>query len=45
MSIATTTDEWLKKTAAESVRQGENLRGAVRDLTLKALQGLSLIHI
>ena len=31
-------DEVLKKMAAESVKQGENLRVAVRDLTLKALQ-------
>jgi len=42
MGIAATTEEWLKTTAAESVRQGENLRGAVRDLTLKALQGREL---
>ena len=31
-------DEVLKKMAAESVKQGENLRATVRDLTLKALQ-------
>ena len=31
-------DEVLKKMAAESVKQGENLRVKVRDLTLKALQ-------
>jgi hypothetical protein len=31
-------DEVLKKMAAESVKQGENLRVTVRDLTLKALQ-------
>lgn len=30
-------DEVLKKMAAESVKQGENLRVTVRDLTLKAL--------
>src|SRR5579864_6954316 len=42
MDIATTTDEWLKKMAAESVRHRENLRSAVRDLTLKALQGREL---
>jgi hypothetical protein len=42
MSIAATTEEWLKKTAAESVRHSENLRGAVRDMTLKALEGREL---
>jgi len=42
MDIASTTDEWLKKTAAESVKHGENLRSSVRDLTLKALQGREL---
>ena len=31
-------DEVLKQMAAESVKQGENLRVTVRDLTLKALQ-------
>jgi ElaB/YqjD/DUF883 family membrane-anchored ribosome-binding protein len=31
-------DEVLKKMASESVKQGENLRATVRDLTLKALQ-------
>ncbi len=31
-------DEVLKKMATESVKQGENLRVTVRDLTLKALQ-------
>jgi ElaB/YqjD/DUF883 family membrane-anchored ribosome-binding protein len=31
-------DEVLKKMASESVKQGENLRVTVRDLTLKALQ-------
>jgi len=31
-------DEVLKKMAAESVKQGENLRVTMRDLTLKALQ-------
>jgi len=40
-------DEVLKKMAAESVKQGENLRVTVRDLTLKALQAreLSLAQI
>jgi ElaB/YqjD/DUF883 family membrane-anchored ribosome-binding protein len=40
-------DEVLKKMAAESVKQGENLRVTVRDLTLKALQTreLSLAQI
>jgi hypothetical protein len=40
-------DEVLKKMAAESVKQGENLRATVRDLTLKALQTreLSLAQI
>ena len=32
------TDEVLKTMASECVRQGENLRGGVRELTLKALQ-------
>jgi len=35
-------DEVLKKMAAESVKQGENLRVNVRDLTLKALQAREL---
>ena len=35
-------DEVLKKLASESVKQGENLHAAVRDLTLKALQGREL---
>lgn len=30
-------DEALKKLASESVKQGENLRQTVRELTLKAL--------
>src|SRR5262249_29944143 len=30
--------EWLKKMTAEAVKQGENVRGSVRDLTLQALQ-------
>jgi hypothetical protein len=40
-------DEVLKKMAAESVKQGENLRVTVRDLTLKALhrRELSLAQI
>lgn len=40
-------DEVLKKMATESVKQGENLRVKVRDLTLKALQRreLSLAQI
>lgn len=35
-------DEVLKKLASESVKHGENLRVAVRDLTLKALQSREL---
>jgi hypothetical protein len=31
-------DEMLKKMAAEAVKQGENLRAGVRDLTLRAFQ-------
>jgi len=42
MDIAKTTDEMLKRMAAESVRHGEGLRSAVRQLTLKALQGREL---
>ena len=40
-------DEVLRKMASESVKQGENLRVTVRDLTLKALQTreLSLAQI
>ncbi len=40
-------DEVLKKLASEAVKQGENLRATIRDLTLKALQGreLSLVQI
>ncbi len=40
-------DEVLKKLSSEAVKQGENLRAAIRDLTLKALQGreLSLVQI
>jgi hypothetical protein len=39
--------EWLKKMTSESVKQGENVRNNVRDLTLRALQQreLSLKHI
>ena len=39
--------EWLKKMTSEAVKQGENVRGTVRDLTLRALQQreLSLKHI
>jgi len=39
--------EWLKKMTSESVKQGENVRNSVRDLTLRALQQreLSLKHI
>jgi hypothetical protein len=36
------TDELLRKLASESVKNGENLRAAVRDLTLKALQSREL---
>lgn len=41
------TDEVLKNVASECVKQGENLRSGVRDLTLKALQTreLSLAQI
>src|SRR3954469_15879423 len=35
-------DEVLKATARESVKQGENLRTAVRELTLNALRGREL---
>lgn len=35
-------DEVLKKMAAETVKQGENLRAAVRDLTLRAFQSREL---
>lgn len=35
-------DEVLRKLASEAVRQGENLRAAVRDLTLRALQSREL---
>jgi len=35
-------DEVLKATARESVKQGENLRSAVRELTLNALRGREL---
>ena len=40
-------DEALKKLASESVKQGENLRQTVRELTLKALQSreLSLVQV
>ena len=39
--------EWLKNMTSESVKQGENVRNTVRDLTLRALQQreLSLKHI
>jgi len=36
------TDEVLKGLARESVKQGENLRSAVRELTLNALKGREL---
>ena len=36
------TDEMLKGLARESVKQGENLRSAVRELTLNALRGREL---
>jgi hypothetical protein len=36
------TDEMLKGLARESVKQGENLRSAVRELTLKALKSREL---
>src|SRR5438045_1118084 len=36
------TDEVLKGLARESVKQGENLRSAVRELTLSALRGREL---
>ena len=36
------TDEALKGLARESVKQGENLRSAVRELTLNALKGREL---
>jgi hypothetical protein len=36
------TDEMLKSLARESVKQGENLRSAVRELTLKALKSREL---
>jgi hypothetical protein len=41
------TDEMLKNLAAETVKQGENLRAGVRELTLNALRGreLSLVQI
>jgi hypothetical protein len=42
MTIATTTEGWLKTMAAESVRHGENLRSTVRDLTLKAMESREL---
>src|SRR6185295_9108489 len=35
-------DEVLKATARESVKQGENLRAGVRELTLNALRGREL---
>jgi ElaB/YqjD/DUF883 family membrane-anchored ribosome-binding protein len=35
-------DEVLKKMASESVKQGENIRNTIRDLTLKALQAREL---
>jgi ElaB/YqjD/DUF883 family membrane-anchored ribosome-binding protein len=35
-------DEVLKKMASESVKQGENIRDTIRDLTLKALQAREL---
>src|SRR5688572_18878645 len=35
-------DEVLKATARESVKQGENLRSAVRELTLNALRSREL---
>jgi hypothetical protein len=40
-------DEVLKKLASEAVKQGENVRSTVRDITLKALQarGVSLTQI
>jgi ElaB/YqjD/DUF883 family membrane-anchored ribosome-binding protein len=40
-------DDVLKKMASESVKQGENIRTTIRDLTLKALQAreLSLAQI
>lgn len=40
-------DDVLKKLASEAVKQGENVRSTVRDLTLRALQarGLSLNQI
>jgi hypothetical protein len=40
-------DEMLKNMAAEAVRQGDDVRNAVRELTLKALRSreLSLTHI
>ena len=41
------TDEMLKNLAAEAAKQAENVRGAVRDVTLNALRGreLSLAQI
>src|SRR5437879_2952088 len=36
------TDEVLKSLARESVKQGENLRSGVRELTLNALKGREL---
>ena len=36
------TDEVLKGLARESVKQGENLRSAVRELTLNALKSREL---
>lgn len=36
------TDEVLKGLASQSVKQGENLRGTVRELTLNALRGREL---
>jgi hypothetical protein len=40
--MAMDADEVLKATARESVKQGENLRTAVRELTLNALRGREL---
>ena len=42
MKLPIDQDEMLKGLATESVRKGEDIRAAVRDLTLKALQGRQL---